>query len=251
MTMRRTGLLLSAVLAAACNSVEPYDYTLFREHPPRSILVLPPLNNSLEVDASYSYLSTVTQPLAEQGYYVFPVAVVDALMRENGLPTPGEMHTVSLDRIADIFGADSVLLLHWLAAAEPKVDLIAVHVDHGLRGAESDEDARFAGHGASVCRNLDDDLGRADIVIAATMATEPLVRGDALKAGAHVGLVGSFTPEMREGSTCCRSFSRTRGTSRAPRRRSGISSPAIPWTPTRSTRSATCSPSAASVSTKR
>jgi ornithine cyclodeaminase len=59
--------------------------------------------------------------------------------------------------------------------------------------------ARFAGHGASVCRNLDDDLGRADIVIAATMATEPLVRGDALKAGAHVGLVGSFTPEMREG----------------------------------------------------
>ena len=111
MTMRRTGLLLSAVLAAACNSVEPYDYTLFREHPPRSILVLPPLNNSLEVDASYSYLSTVTQPLAEQGYYVFPVAVVDALMRENGLPTPGEMHTVSLDRIADIFGADSVLFV--------------------------------------------------------------------------------------------------------------------------------------------
>jgi tRNA(Ile)-lysidine synthase len=42
-------------------------------------------------------------------------------------------------------GADSVLLLHWLAAAEPAVDLIAAHVDHGLRGAESDADARFAG----------------------------------------------------------------------------------------------------------
>lgn len=109
--MRRTCPILVAVCAAACASAEPYDYTLFREHPPRSILVLPPLDNTFEVDASYAYLSTVTQPLAERGYYVFPVAVVDAMMRENGLPTPGEMHTVSLDRIADIFGADSVLFV--------------------------------------------------------------------------------------------------------------------------------------------
>ena len=109
--MKRPALFVCALLAAACTSTEPYDYTLFREHPPRSILVLPPLDNTFEVEASYQYLSTVTQPLAERGYYVFPVAVVDAMMRENGLPTPGEMHTVSLDRIADIFGADAVLFV--------------------------------------------------------------------------------------------------------------------------------------------
>lgn len=40
-------------------------------------------------------------------------------------------------------GADSVLLLHWLAAARPPVAVRAVHVDHGLRGAESAGDARF------------------------------------------------------------------------------------------------------------
>ena len=33
-------------------------------------------------------------------------------------------------------GADSVLLLHWLAAAEPAAAVRAAHVDHGLRGAE-------------------------------------------------------------------------------------------------------------------
>ena len=42
-------------------------------------------------------------------------------------------------------GADSVLLLHWLAAARPRPAVLAVHVDHGLRGAESAEDARFCG----------------------------------------------------------------------------------------------------------
>ena len=48
-------------------------------------------------------------------------------------------------------GADSVLLLHWLAAARPAVAVRAAHVDHGLRGAESDADARFA---AELCRAL-------------------------------------------------------------------------------------------------
>jgi tRNA(Ile)-lysidine synthase len=38
-------------------------------------------------------------------------------------------------------GADSTLLLHWLSAAMPAADVLAVHVDHGLRGAESHADA--------------------------------------------------------------------------------------------------------------
>jgi tRNA(Ile)-lysidine synthetase-like protein len=48
-------------------------------------------------------------------------------------------------------GADSVLLLHWLAAARPRAVLRAAHVDHGLRGAESAADAHFAGE---LCRAL-------------------------------------------------------------------------------------------------
>jgi ornithine cyclodeaminase/alanine dehydrogenase-like protein (mu-crystallin family) len=39
---------------------------------------------------------------------------------------------------------------------------------------------------------------QADIISCATMATEPLVLGDWLKQGAHLDLVGSFTPTMRE-----------------------------------------------------
>jgi len=39
---------------------------------------------------------------------------------------------------------------------------------------------------------------QADIISCATMATEPLIQGDWLKPGAHLDLVGSFTPTMRE-----------------------------------------------------
>ena len=51
---------------------------------------------------------------------------------------------------------------------------------------------------ASVAADLDEAVSRADIVSCATRATEPLIRGECLQAGAHVDLVGSFTPEMRE-----------------------------------------------------
>ncbi|MEO6078446.1 MAG: GNA1162 family protein [Steroidobacteraceae bacterium] len=112
MTLRTTLRLLalfSVLSLAACATPVAYDYTAFRRHPPRSILVLPPLNQSTAVEGTYSYLSTVTLPLAERGYYVFPVAVIDQLMKENGLPTAGEMHAVPPAKIHEITGADAVL----------------------------------------------------------------------------------------------------------------------------------------------
>lgn len=45
---------------------------------------------------------------------------------------------------------------------------------------------------------LKDALGKADIVSAATLSTEPLISGKHLKPGAHVDLVGAFKPSMRE-----------------------------------------------------
>jgi hypothetical protein len=112
MTLRQAGLLAVVVALlglGGCVNVPAYDYSAFRQHPPRSILVLPPLNESTAVEGSASYLSTVSMPLAERGYYVFPVAVVEQLLKENGLPTPGEMHQVSLEKLREVTGADAVL----------------------------------------------------------------------------------------------------------------------------------------------
>jgi hypothetical protein len=96
---------------AACSCAAKVDYSLYRSRLPRSILVLPPLNSSTAVEATYIYLSTASRPLAEAGYYIFPVAVIDAFMKENGLPTPDEMHGVLLDKIKEIIGADAVLYI--------------------------------------------------------------------------------------------------------------------------------------------
>jgi len=73
--------------------------------------VLPPLNESTAIEGTYSYLSTVTEPIAEIGFYVFPVAVLDHFFKENGMPTAGEMHQAPLHKIREIVGADAVLYI--------------------------------------------------------------------------------------------------------------------------------------------
>lgn len=43
----------------------------------------------------------------------------------------------------------------------------------------------------------------ADIVTCATLSTAPLVRGEWLQPGAHLDLIGGFTPAMRESDDAC------------------------------------------------
>lgn len=102
-------IVTTATLAAGCASVSHPDYTALRQAKPRSILVLPPANLSPDVRAPYSMMATLTYPLAESGYYVFPVALVDQTFRDNGMTEPGEMHQAPLTKLAEVFGADAVL----------------------------------------------------------------------------------------------------------------------------------------------
>jgi len=52
--------------------------------------------------------------------------------------------------------------------------------------------------GGRAVADLEAAVRRADIVSCATLATAPLVHGEWLRPGAHLDLVGSFTPAMRE-----------------------------------------------------
>lgn len=100
-----------ALLLSGCAKNTPYDYTAFHQSKPKSILVLPPVNQSPDVKASHSVLASTTLPLAEAGYYVLPVAVVEETFQQNGLTNANDIRAVSLQKLHTIFGADAVLYL--------------------------------------------------------------------------------------------------------------------------------------------
>ncbi len=98
-----------ALLAACASPVQRPDYTAFKKSQPRSILALPPINDTADVTASYGMLSQMTLPLAEAGYYVVPVALMEETFKHNGLTTPTDIQEVAPAKLREIFGADAAL----------------------------------------------------------------------------------------------------------------------------------------------
>lgn len=94
---------------AGCAPTQSVDYSAYKQAQPRSILVLPPLNESPDVKATYSMLAQVTFPLAEAGYYVVPVGLMAETFRQNGLSSAGDIHQVSPAKLREIYGADTAL----------------------------------------------------------------------------------------------------------------------------------------------
>ncbi len=119
--MRGISVSVPIIAASLLGGCFAQTTSRFEEFMPGSILILPPLNESSEVTAPYELDSTMTKPLADKGYYVYPVAMIDGFMKENGLPTPGEMHSVSLKKIDEIIGPDAVLYATVKAWHHPNV----------------------------------------------------------------------------------------------------------------------------------
>lgn len=102
-------LSMVALLSACAQPTKRPDYTAFKKSQPRSILVLPPVNETNDVTATYGMLSQMTLPLAEAGYYVVPVAVMDETFKQNGLTNAAEIQGTSPAKLREIFGADAAL----------------------------------------------------------------------------------------------------------------------------------------------
>jgi hypothetical protein len=106
------GTLLGLFMLSGCTAhKQSYDYTAFNESKPTSILVLLPVNHSSEINASYGVLSQITLPLAEAGYYVFPVMVTDEVFKQNGLTIAHDIQAISLSKLQQTFNPDAVLYI--------------------------------------------------------------------------------------------------------------------------------------------
>lgn len=105
-------VLLAIILAGTfgCAQSPPKDYLPnFHAHKPTSILIVPVVNRSVDVEAPLAVLTTLPRLLAEKGYYVFPVNTVKTLLEFEGLYEPAEVHATPATELAGLFGADCIL----------------------------------------------------------------------------------------------------------------------------------------------
>ena len=105
------GLCLAALLTGCAAPPAKKDLSAFNAASPRSILVVPIVNKSLEVDAPNYLLTTLSVPLAEKGYYVFPVNTTKMVLEQEGFYEGEQVHGQPPEQLARLFGADAVLFV--------------------------------------------------------------------------------------------------------------------------------------------
>ncbi|MCF1435838.1 ornithine cyclodeaminase family protein [Agrobacterium vitis] len=75
---------------------------------------------------------------------------------------------------------------------------ISIWGRNSAKAEETAAAARALGFSAQAVTEIEEVARQADIISCATLSTDPLIKGDWLKPGAHVDLVGGFRPVMRE-----------------------------------------------------
>lgn len=136
--MNTLKLILCFVVAAltGCANVAPKkDLSAFTAAAPRSILVVPAINRSLDVDAANYLLSTLTIPIAEKGFYVFPVNTTKFVLEQEGFYEGERIHNESPATLANMFGADAVLYViiqRWDAQYAVLATTVTVEFDYRM-----------------------------------------------------------------------------------------------------------------------
>lgn len=108
-----TALLLGAALALGGCATKParYDYSAYLASKPATLLVMPPINDSPDIKATPAVWAHATLPLAEAGYYVLPVTLVDEMLRQNGVDTAADAQQIPLEKLREQFNADAAVYL--------------------------------------------------------------------------------------------------------------------------------------------
>ncbi|HEY9099711.1 MAG TPA: GNA1162 family protein [Thiobacillus sp.] len=130
-----SSVLILAVLTGCVAQPIRQDMSAFHAAAPRSILVVPTVNKSLDVDAPNYVLAALPVPVANKGYYVFPVNTTKYVLEQEGFYEGERIHQMATPDLAKLFGADAVLYVsinRWDAQYAFITTVVTVEFDYRL-----------------------------------------------------------------------------------------------------------------------
>lgn len=110
---RLISIIILAVFVSSCGlgkqMTRESQYASLYENMPATILVMPPINNSSNVEAKDLLYTSISRPLVEAGYYVIsPLLAMDVLKSESAYDAELFIDK-PLTMFRDYFGADAVV----------------------------------------------------------------------------------------------------------------------------------------------
>lgn len=107
---------------------------------PRSIILMPPINETNQVELKENFYATLLPPLTERGYYVFSPFLTQELLQQEGANNGEELLEANLAPFHRIFGADAALftVIHrW--EKQSLNSQIAFDISYQLRSLKTNE----------------------------------------------------------------------------------------------------------------
>lgn len=112
MTNKLLYILSAMLLVTSCGTTKQTrasQYPKMYENQPLTLLVMPPINNTTNVEAKEYLYTSISKPLAEAGYYVIsPRLALDILKMESAYDAE-QFTDVPLDKFRKFFGVDAVI----------------------------------------------------------------------------------------------------------------------------------------------
>jgi hypothetical protein len=103
-------LILSVLFSlASCGTAKKTLYPNMYGEMPSSMVVLPIINKSTSSEAPLLYVSTVAEPLANSGFYVFPIDITNDFFKREGITLGDQLKGIAPTKYMQMFGTDSVL----------------------------------------------------------------------------------------------------------------------------------------------
>jgi hypothetical protein len=110
------------------------------EEKPRSLLIMPPMNESTAADAKDYYATTIEIPLAFHGFYVFPYEITSDVLKQQGIYDAELLYNMPLNKFYDYFGADAVLFTRikkWDVSYVVLASSLTVSIDAEIKSTRS------------------------------------------------------------------------------------------------------------------
>jgi len=112
---------------------------MYQNHP-RSIVIMPPINHTVNVEAKEYFYTSLAKPLCDKGYYVFSPFLAMDLMKSESAYDSELFLKGSVAPFRKVFGADAALftiIKRWQKSA--LLSTITVELDYILKSTETNE----------------------------------------------------------------------------------------------------------------
>ncbi len=139
-----SAVIVPLVLVTGCAQkvTKGKEFPLMYTERPRTILVMPPMNESTAAEAKEYYGTTVQESISYWGFYMYPFEITSDILKMEGIYDAELVRDMPMAKFREYFGADAVLfttIKKWNKSYMVIASNLTISIDAELKSTRTDQ----------------------------------------------------------------------------------------------------------------